>query len=216
MGEIEDGPRARLLAAAVDYLAEHGAQQLSLRALAAGIGTSHRMLIHHFGSKDGLLVAVVREVERRQREQLAELATLLDHGADPADVMRRFWRQLADPAMWPRERLFFDMYVRALHGGPAGELLDGIVESWLDPLVAVGMPAGLTRRAARARGRLAVAVARGLLLDLLATGDRKGVDDAVEAWIALATSESVSGRSRPSPSPPTPPRQSRRRADHPR
>jgi hypothetical protein len=38
---------------------------------------------------------------------------------------------------------------------------------------------------ARAMGRLGIAVTRGLLLDLLATGDREGVDAAIEAWIAL-------------------------------
>ena len=62
--------RERLLAAAVDYAAEHGLADLSLRSLAAGLGTSHRMLIFHFGSKEGLLVEVVRAVEAQQRALL--------------------------------------------------------------------------------------------------------------------------------------------------
>ena len=66
-------PRDRLLAAAVDYAAQHGISDVSLRTLAAGLGTSHRMLIHHFGSKEGLLAAVVTEVERRQRDTLLGL-----------------------------------------------------------------------------------------------------------------------------------------------
>ncbi len=69
----DTSPRDRLLTAAVEYAAEHGISDLSLRALAAGLGTSHRMLIHHFGSKQGLLEAVVTEVERRQRDALAGL-----------------------------------------------------------------------------------------------------------------------------------------------
>src|SRR5690606_21167739 len=65
--------RAGLLAAAVEYVATHGIGERSLRQIAAALGTSHRMLIYHFGSKEGLLVEVVREVERRQRELLAAL-----------------------------------------------------------------------------------------------------------------------------------------------
>src|SRR6202042_45384 len=63
-------PRDKLLDAAIEYTSAHGMGDLSLRALAAALGTSHRMLIHHFGSKEGLWVAIVHEVERRQRELL--------------------------------------------------------------------------------------------------------------------------------------------------
>lgn len=56
-------PRERLLAAAVEHVAAHGVGDLSLRRLAAALGTSHRMLVYHFGSREGLLVEVVREVE---------------------------------------------------------------------------------------------------------------------------------------------------------
>ena len=41
-------------------------------------------------------------------------------------------------------------------------------------------------RDARAEARLGVAVIRGLLLDLLATGDRAALDEAVERFILLA------------------------------
>ena len=67
--------REQLLRAAVDYVAGHGISDLSLRQLGAALGTSHRMLVYHFGSKEGLLVAVVREVEQQQRAALADLGT---------------------------------------------------------------------------------------------------------------------------------------------
>src|SRR5579884_153975 len=66
--------RERLLAAAIDYVASHGITDVSLRELAAAIGTSHRMLIYHFGSKEGLLVAIVQRVEEAQREFFAAFA----------------------------------------------------------------------------------------------------------------------------------------------
>ena len=56
------GGRERLLAGAIEHVAEHGVGNLSLRGLAAALGTSHRMLIYHFGSRDGLLIEVIRAV----------------------------------------------------------------------------------------------------------------------------------------------------------
>jgi AcrR family transcriptional regulator len=175
--------RGTLLDAAVEYAATHGISDLSLRQLAAALGTSHRMLVYHFGSKEGLLVAVVRAVEERQRQFLAELATA--EGLSPVEQGRRLWERLADPAMWPYEKLFFEVYSQALRGRPhTVDLLDGIVESWVAPvaeLIADGVPP----QTARASARLGVAVTRGLLLDLLATGDQDGVRAAMELFLEL-------------------------------
>jgi len=176
--------RARLLRDTVAYVAEHGVADLSLRRLAAAIGTSHRMLIYHFGSKEGLLIAVIRAVEEEQRRATAEL--VLDPSLSRADMLRIMWRRFADPALWPNELLFFEVYGRALQARPeAGELLDGIVDSWLEPIAALRRGQGVPARAARAQARLEVAVVRGLLLDLLATGDQAGADDAMEHYISL-------------------------------
>ena len=175
-------PRARLLDAAVGYAREHGLGDVSLRELAAAIGTSHRMLIYYFGSKEGLLAAVVQAVEAEQREFLAGLAA--DPAIGPVEAMRAMWRRIADPGLWPSERLFFEVYGQALQGRPhTTDLLDGIVDDWLDPITEINMSLGLPRAAARAHARLGVAVTRGLLLDLLATGDQAGVDDAMDAFI---------------------------------
>jgi AcrR family transcriptional regulator len=181
VSQTESASRERLLAAAIDYAAEHGISDLSLRRLAAALGTSHRMLIYHFGSKEGLLVEVIRAVEQRQRDALAGLAR--DPSLSPAETMRRMWERLADPSLSPHERLFFEVYGQALQGrAHAAPLLDGIVEQWLDPLTAFAIELGMPAGTARANARLWVAVARGLLLDLLATGDRRGVDEALEQF----------------------------------
>jgi AcrR family transcriptional regulator len=175
--------RERLLAAAMEYVAEHGVADLSLRGLAAALGTSHRMLSYHFGSREGLLIEVIRTVEAQQRAGLATL--LLDEDASPAEVMRRAWQGVADPALWPNERLFFEIYTQALQGHPhAQPLLDGIVDLWVEPLARILVAEGRTEAEARAEARLGVAVTRGLLLDLLATGDREAVDAAMERYIA--------------------------------
>ena len=175
-------PRERLLEGAIDYVAQNGLADVSLRALAAALGTSHRMLIHHFGSKEGLWVEIVRTVEARQRELLGQI--LPDAGQPIAEAMRAWWKHISDPSLWPNERLFFEIYGQALQGRPhTTELLDGIVDDWLDPVTEINVALGVPRDLARAHARLGVAVTRGLLLDLLATRDAAGVDAAMDAFI---------------------------------
>lgn len=58
--------RAELVDAAFAVFAEKGFQRLSIRQIAEEIGTSHTALLHHFGSKDALLEAVL--VRREERE----------------------------------------------------------------------------------------------------------------------------------------------------
>ena len=188
-------PREKLLAGAMEHVAHHGVGDLSLRALAKALGTSHRMLIYHFGSREGLLIEVIRTVEEQQR---AALMAMLDEdaGAPPEETMRRMWARVADPALWPNERLFFEVYAQALQGSAyALPLLDGIVEAWVGPLTALAVAQGHDEAQARAEARLGVAVTRGLLLDLLATGDREAVDEAMERYIEAISAEAP-GRTR--------------------
>jgi AcrR family transcriptional regulator len=217
-------PRQRLLDRAIAYVAENGISDLSLRRLAEALGTSHRMLIHHFGSKEGLWVEIVRAVEERQRELLGEFLPAPDEPL--GDAMRAWWKHLSDPSLWPNERLFFEIYGQALQGRPhTTEVLDGIVEQWVEPAAAFSIARGVPPEVARAHARLGVAVTRGLLLDLLATGDIQAVDaamdafiDLYEAWIERATE--LTGRSPAAASetqphaPQTSPAANRRKADH--
>ncbi|MER5801355.1 TetR/AcrR family transcriptional regulator [Streptomyces mirabilis] len=176
--------RAQLVNAAVDYVAAHGITDLSLRGLGAAIGVSHRMLIHYFGSKEHLLVEIVRTSEQRQRDLLSRLR--LEPGLSPADAARLLWQQLTDPRLAGQERLFFEIYGHALRGRPeAAPLLEGLVNDWLEPLVAAEVAAGADPAVARNRARLGLATVRGLLLDLLATGDRAGVNAAMEDFLQL-------------------------------
>jgi AcrR family transcriptional regulator len=176
------GPRDRLLDGAIEYVAANGLSDVSLRTLATALGTSHRMLIFHFGSKERLWVEIVQTVEARQRELLQ---TILPDPTQPVgDAMRAWWKHISDPSLWPNERLFFEIYGQALQGRPhTVELLDGIVESWLGPATDFNVAAGLPQPTARAHARVGLAVTRGLLLDLLATRDVAGVDAAMDAFI---------------------------------
>jgi AcrR family transcriptional regulator len=180
-GTIDSMTRQDLLTAVIADLMREGLRDRSLRDIAAAVGTSHRMLIHHFGSRHGLMTAVVEAVEEDQKGFLASL-----HG-EVGDVVRVMWQRVSDPALWPAERLFFECYARALHGEePFARMLPGAIDDWLEMTVARGTTPDVPPELARAQARLGLAVFRGLLLDLVGTGDRAGVDAAFEAYAALA------------------------------
>jgi AcrR family transcriptional regulator len=172
-------PKGKLLEAVADVALAGGIADRSLRSIAEGAGTSHRMLIHHFGSREGLLVDVIQAVEARQRGALTELVA--GSSEVPGDLADRFWKHLRSPELAPQERLFFEVYGQALQGRRwAKPLLEGVVEDWVGPVATMLEAEGISPHAARIVARLYVAVGRGLLLDVLATGDGNEVDMAMQ------------------------------------
>ena len=167
--------RRQLLDALINAFADGGIGDRSLREVAEVVGTSHRMLLHHFGSRDELLLAIVDEVERRQ------MAALPDSKTEPADGFAAMWADLRRPELRPFERLFFECYARGAQGEqPFARMLPGAVDGWLAEVDKV------TRGTADpALMRLGLAVTRGLLLDLVATDDDEGVDAAAQAFTDL-------------------------------
>ena len=162
--------RRELLDAVVKECAERGIGDRSLRDVAAAVGTSHRMLLHHFGSRDEMMLAIVEEVERRQRALLSGLP------AEPAEAVAAMWADLRRPDLRSLERLFFECYARGAQGEqPFARMLPGAVDAWLE--------ADATTEPALVR--LGLAVIRGLLLDLVGTGDDAGVGAAAQVFAEL-------------------------------
>ncbi len=178
--------RSALLVAAVDHALIRGITDLSLRQIAQAIGTSHRMLLYHFGSREGLLTAVTEAVEETQRSNL--------YAADiTRDGAREFWNRISDPSLRTQERLFFEIYSQALlhRQGTAG-FLDTVIEGWTQPFIARLVAAGFDPELAANHARLALAVVRGLLLDLLATNDLDGTSAAFELYLRTVGLDGVS------------------------
>jgi AcrR family transcriptional regulator len=170
----------------VAYLQESGFSDASLREIAAGVGTSHRMLIYHFGTRERLLADVVGRIEAAQREALADLFAQED---DLVEIGRRFWRRLSDPALAPAERLFFEIYSHALYGRSwTARFRETVVSAWVEPVADLLVRHGYPQQEARRRARLGLAATRGLLLDLLLTGDREDVDAAADLLARLTVS----------------------------
>jgi AcrR family transcriptional regulator len=189
---VTNPTRERLLEAALAYVTENGIGDVGFRELARALGTTHRMLGYHFGSKDGLLVEIVRTVEQRQRDALAALVAEAEAaGAGPVDQMRRMAERLVDPSLWANERLFFEVYGQALQGRPyAADLLPEVVTAWIAPLTELCRRLGTPDDDAPAQARLLLAVARGLLLDLVATGDQAELQRAGDLFFDMLERDS--------------------------
>lgn len=167
--------RESLLADAVEHFAQNGIGDASLRTIATSIGTSHRMLIYHFGSREGLLAEVVRAVEQQQRDLLAGLDTPDRPVTEQAE---EFWRRVTEATL-VYGPLFFELSAHAMQDLPHTESLKAdLIKVWLPPLTDFCIRAGLPAAEAPTYARLGLAAARGLLFDLLLTGDRPSVDEA--------------------------------------
>ena len=196
MSETARVPSARqseLLERAYAYVLEHGLSGLSLRPLAAAIGSSPRVLLFLFGSKEGL----VRQILARARAD--ELAFLAQARATPgqpgapgqpgqdglAQVTGTVWEWLADPAHRRLLTLWVEAYARSLAepDGPWAEFASQTVADWLAVLAAAQPAAQRDTPAAVAQRTLALAVLRGALLDLLATGDAGRLTRAVTGYL---------------------------------
>jgi len=167
--------RQELLDRSVDYVMAHGISDLSLRPLAAALGTQAPVLLHHFGTKEHLLAEILGRVRDRLRA-LGRNAEAGQHRSGLGTV----WRWLSDPEQAPLMRLFFEAYGLALqHPDRYPEFLEHSIHDWLDePLAAID----------DISATLAIATVTGLLLDLLTTGDRVRIDDAMERFLLLLRS----------------------------
>jgi AcrR family transcriptional regulator len=191
MATHQTEPSARkveLLEAAYEYALEHGLVDLSLRPLAAAIGSSPRVLMFLFGNKDGLVQALLA---RARADELALVDQLAgdpdDQPAGLAAVTEQLWTWLRAPRHRPLLRLWAEAYTRSLvepDGAWAG-FAQATVNDWLEILAARQPPRERTSADGAARRTLALATLRGCLLDLLATGDESRVDGAVRRQLVL-------------------------------
>ncbi|TGN79283.1 TetR/AcrR family transcriptional regulator [Streptomyces bauhiniae] len=189
--EPDPSPRRReLLEAAYAYALRGGLAELSLRPLAEAIGSSPRVLLYLFGSKDGLIRALLA---RARADELAGLRRITDAREEPRGlrpVALELWRWLSDDAHRGLLTLWVESYARSLTDpdGPWGGFARATVEDWLTLLAAVQPAASRDTEDARAERTLVLAVLRGGLLDLLATGDTGRVTAAVHRQLASAES----------------------------
>jgi AcrR family transcriptional regulator len=168
--------RQRLLAACTDYSLQQGLPD-GLEPLALAAGTSSRMLIYHFGSRDGLLREILGQARQRQLKVFTDLIRL--RADEPYLItLDRAWSAISGPQGEPYLRIF-----SRLHDTAGEPLWPGFrrtaTTDWLAPLEdgmrSLGRPELAT---------VVLAVIRGLLMDLDATGDVARTNQAFRDFLA--------------------------------
>ncbi len=172
--------RQRLLDACTDYALEQGLPD-RLAPLAAAAGTSTRMLIYHFGTRDGLLREILGQARQRQVEMFTDLMRVRQNEPYP-ETLARAWSAMSGPTGQPYLRMF-----GRLHDTAGEPLWPGFrrtaTTDWLAPLEdgmrSLGRPELAT---------VVLAVIRGLLMDLNATGDAARTHQAFQDFLATLDS----------------------------
>ena len=176
--------REELLERVVAEGERNGLTGRSLRDLASAVGTSHRMLIHHFGSQAELVAAIVDAIAADERQIVTAVTQ-----DDPVDAVAALWERTSAPENHPHLRLLFSSYGRAIEGAdPFARLLPGLVEDWIDAASGSRTRGGAHDETA-IQARIGLAVVRGLMLDLMTTHDDHAVQRTFDHFLALMRTE---------------------------
>lgn len=175
-------PSEQLLDAALDYFLAHGIANLSLRPLAAKLGTSPRMLIFHFKSKEGLIGAVLDELNARLQASFAAVAS---GDAKSSPPLRRFWAWAANRRNLPAMRLLYELQILAIQNPKQyGRYLKKMSLEW--QAAALGALSAPLR--SQPLATLCIAVFDGLFLELMSTGDHARLTRALDHFLRMAGS----------------------------
>lgn len=182
MKSVDSSRRADLLDASIEYMLAQGVADLSLRPLAAGVGSKARLLVYHFGSKEALVTeAMIVVRERVQQAFTARMSDGRPHSA--TQVIRAFWKWAISPEHERYLRLFFEVQGLALQKPSRyGMYLKGATSSWVEMLATV-LPDVIPTSKRKALATLAVGSTFGLLLEYLSGGEPKQVNHAFDMFI---------------------------------
>ena len=175
--------RTEIVEAAYHHVAGAGLAGASLRPLADAVGSSTGVLRFLFGSKDGLVQALLA---RARQDELAGLEAIeRDGGSDLATAGAQLWSWLSSAQHRSLLVLWVESYSSSLldDTGPWGGFARATVVDWLAVLARAQPPRSRNTAGGRAERTALLAVLRGALLDLLATGDRTRTTRAVRVYL---------------------------------
>lgn len=148
--------------------------EASLRRFAEEVGTSHRMLAYYFGSREGLLAAVLAAMRTEDREALYAAA----NAWDLRDATLAMWSYYTDPEQLPEHRAFFYVFSLALRQPEVFAEFLASFDTWVALTTDLARAEGLEPEDAARMAQLVVSAVRGLLMDRLASSAPERVDAA--------------------------------------
>lgn len=178
-GRAPSARQDELLELAYQYVLAHGLADMSLRPLAKAIGSSPRVLLFLYGSKDALIRALL---DRARADELAAIDAFKEvEGAGLADSARQVWDWLSAPDHRLLLGLWVEAYARSLvdPAGPWAGFAAQTVQDWLGLLASRQPPARRDSPAGAAERTAVLSVLRGAMLDLLATGNLARTTESV-------------------------------------
>lgn len=174
----------------IAYLAKHGIADLSLRPMAAATGTSARLLIFHFGSKEQLLEEVLGEMQARLQSSFTAMA----QGERKVPLLRAFWDWAITEPNYATLRLLYQLHMLAAQSPKTyGRYLKRNSLNWL-ALIQASLP---EPQRDPAFATLLGAVFDGLFLELMSSGDRRRTTASLDTFIRMA--QTYMGSSQASP-----------------
>jgi AcrR family transcriptional regulator len=175
--------RVKLLEGVVDYIMKQGLADLSLRPLAAALGTSPRMLLYFFGSKERLIAEALAQSRMRQQQEFARaLSTKAERRQRLALAWEVWSSEESKKSLW----LFFEVYALAMRDRKRFPgFLERLVKDWLPFFEQAAATSGVEPERVTPLATLILAAIRGLQLDLLATGERARIDGAFREMLRL-------------------------------
>lgn len=180
--------RDNLLASLFDLFGEGGpSPDLSMRQIAEQLGVHHTLLTYHFGSRPGLLAAVLAEA--RHRDNVLIAAT--DADLSFPELAKAVWTHYAHPDRIDRTRAFFHVAGLALYDAEAYADFFAEMEDLVHLLERAARNDGHTPKQARRMSISTDACIRGLLLQRLLSDDAAEADDAARHYLrSLSSTES--------------------------
>ncbi|MGW7378743.1 TetR/AcrR family transcriptional regulator [Streptomyces sp. NPDC054794] len=179
--------RRDLLDRVREYVMRNGLADLSLRPLAEALGTSDRMLLYYFGSKERMVAEALEIYERRPLRRARELLETVGPPTSPAGL-RRFveevWQQFRDPDVRATLPLYLEiMSASVLHPDRYGPVMHEIVTEWTTLLTSAFRDLGMSTDRARTQATLLTDATVGLLIAPLADSHWDRADKAFHALL---------------------------------
>jgi AcrR family transcriptional regulator len=185
--------KQQLLEDLIAYFIRHGVADVSLRPMAKEVGTSARLLIFHFRSKERLLLEVLDEMQTRLQQSLKELLAKPD--ANRSAPLRMFWDWTLEEQNFAHLRVLYQLHILAAQDGKTyGKYLKRNSLNWLEVVQAILKPS----QRSPALATLIVAIFDGLFIEVMSSGDRRRATAAIDQFVEMARHYTAARRPNPS------------------